>query len=287
MHTPHFDELAQTSLVLTKNYVQQAVCSPTRTSLLTGRRPDRTRVFDLYSYFRTVAANYTTIPEFFRLHGYETIGMGCARARAHTHTHARSLRCSCAWAPHASPVPARFMPVAFRAAAASSLSQAPTDCSCRRKIFHPGHASGGARAGSDDACCSWSNASAYFHAPNLGTRAPRTLSPAVHVVLSFTSRSACSVSVSLSVSLSRALSLCLPFVIVPTGAWSGTDVASTHSDGKAWFSVPGPLEAKFPLPDNQTADHAVQTLRALAEKHVAGAKKPWFVAVGFHKVRVR
>ena len=203
------------------------------------------------------------------------------------HTHARSLRCSCAWAPHASPVPARFMPVAFRAAAASSLSQAPTDCSCRRKIFHPGHASGAARAGSDDACCSWSNASAYFHAPNLGTRAPRTVSPAVHVVLSFTSRSACSVSVSLSVSLSRALSLCLPFVIVPTGAWSGTDVASTHSDGKAWFSVPGPLEAKFPLPDNQTADHAVQTLRALAEKHVAGAKKPWFVAVGFHKVRVR
>jgi hypothetical protein len=78
MHTPHFDELAQSSLVLTKNYVQQAVCSPTRTSLLTGRRPDRTRVFDLYSYFRTVAANYTTIPEFFRLHGYETIGMGCA-----------------------------------------------------------------------------------------------------------------------------------------------------------------------------------------------------------------
>ena len=92
---------------------------------------------------------------------------------------------------------------------------------------------------------------------------------------------------SLCLSLSRALSLCLPFVIVPTGAWSGTDVASTHSDGKAWFSVPGPLEAKFPLPDNQTADHAVQTLRALAEKHVAGAKKPWFVAVGFHKVRVR
>jgi iduronate 2-sulfatase len=79
MHTPNFDELAQSSLVLVKNYVQQAVCSPTRTSLLTGRRPDRTRVFDLYSYFRTVAANYTTIPEFFRLHGYETIGMGCAQ----------------------------------------------------------------------------------------------------------------------------------------------------------------------------------------------------------------
>lgn len=39
------------------------VCSPTRTSLLNGRRPDRTRVYDLYSYSRDVAANYTTIPQ--------------------------------------------------------------------------------------------------------------------------------------------------------------------------------------------------------------------------------
>ena len=44
LHTPFFDALAAKSLVLTKNYVQQAVCSPTRQSLLTGRRPDRTRV---------------------------------------------------------------------------------------------------------------------------------------------------------------------------------------------------------------------------------------------------
>lgn len=70
--------------------------------------------------------------------------------------------------------------------------------------------------------------------------------------------------------------------IAPAGVWSGSDVANTYSDGKAWYSVPGPLEAKHPLPDNQTADHAVETLKALAEKHVAGAK-PWFVAVGFHK----
>ena len=75
MHTPHLDALAKKSLVLTKNYVQQAVCSPTRTSLLTGRRPDRTFVYDLASYFRNVAANYTTIPEYFMQNGYQTIGM--------------------------------------------------------------------------------------------------------------------------------------------------------------------------------------------------------------------
>lgn len=76
MHTPNLKALAEKSLVLTKNYVQQAVCSPTRQSILTGRRPDRTRVYDLYVFFRDVAANYTTIPEFFRLAGYNTSGGG-------------------------------------------------------------------------------------------------------------------------------------------------------------------------------------------------------------------
>lgn len=76
MHTPNIEALAKRSLVLTKNYVQQAVCSPTRQSILTGRRPDRTRVYDLYVYFRDVAANYTTIPQWFRMHGYNMSGMG-------------------------------------------------------------------------------------------------------------------------------------------------------------------------------------------------------------------
>ena len=49
MITPHTDALARESLLLEKNYVQQAVCSPTRTSLLTGRRPDATQVWDLYT----------------------------------------------------------------------------------------------------------------------------------------------------------------------------------------------------------------------------------------------
>jgi iduronate 2-sulfatase len=76
MITPNLEKLSQTSLFLHKNYVQQAVCSPTRTSLLTSRRPDATRVWDLYSYFRDVAGNYTTIPQYFRQQGYDTYGMG-------------------------------------------------------------------------------------------------------------------------------------------------------------------------------------------------------------------
>jgi iduronate 2-sulfatase len=78
MLTPNIDKLAGMSLMCHKNYVQQAVCSPTRTSLLTSRRPDATRVWDLFSYFRTVGTggNFTTIPQLFREHGYYVQGQG-------------------------------------------------------------------------------------------------------------------------------------------------------------------------------------------------------------------
>ena len=74
MVTPHLDALASESTLFMKNYVQQAVCSPTRTSLLTGRRPDTTHVYDLYSYYRDISGNFTSLPEFFRLQGYHTVG---------------------------------------------------------------------------------------------------------------------------------------------------------------------------------------------------------------------
>ena len=76
MHTPNLDRLASKSMLLKRAYVQQAVCSPSRTSLMTGRRPDTTRVWDLDTYWRSVSGNFTTIPQYFKSHGYTSIGIG-------------------------------------------------------------------------------------------------------------------------------------------------------------------------------------------------------------------
>jgi len=76
MHTPNLDALAKRSLLLKRAYTQQAVCSPSRTALLTGRRPDTTHVYDLVHYFRNVGGNFTTLPEYFKLNGYTSVGMG-------------------------------------------------------------------------------------------------------------------------------------------------------------------------------------------------------------------
>ena len=76
MHTPNLDKLASRSLLLKRAHCQQAICSPSRTSLLTGRRPDTTHVYDLKHYWRIVGGNFTTIPQYFKQNGYISAGMG-------------------------------------------------------------------------------------------------------------------------------------------------------------------------------------------------------------------
>ena len=53
-----------------------ASCGPSRASLLTGRHPPSTRVFEEHTYWRNVSGNFMSIPQYFRHEGYLTIGMG-------------------------------------------------------------------------------------------------------------------------------------------------------------------------------------------------------------------
>ncbi|WP_461533077.1 sulfatase [Sinomicrobium sp.] len=74
--TPNIDKLASQGVVFNRAYCQQAVCAPSRTSLLTGLRPDSTQVWDLYTNFRDHMPEVVTLPQFFKDKGYYTVGYG-------------------------------------------------------------------------------------------------------------------------------------------------------------------------------------------------------------------
>ena len=75
--TPNIDRLARRGVTFTRAYCQQSVCTPSRTSFLTGLRPDTTKVYDNgRGDFRMLLPDVVTLPEFFRQQGYETRGLG-------------------------------------------------------------------------------------------------------------------------------------------------------------------------------------------------------------------
>uniref|UniRef100_A0A3Q0TBN7 Iduronate 2-sulfatase n=1 Tax=Amphilophus citrinellus TaxID=61819 RepID=A0A3Q0TBN7_AMPCI len=74
--SPNIDQLASKSQVFLNTFAQQAVCAPSRTSMLTSRRPDTTRLYDFNSYWRVHSGNYTTLPQYFKSQGYFTMSVG-------------------------------------------------------------------------------------------------------------------------------------------------------------------------------------------------------------------
>ena len=76
--TPNMDRIARQGVTFMRTYCQQAVCNPSRASLLTGLRPDATRVWDLQTEFRKTIPNAITLPQYFKENGYHTVGLGKA-----------------------------------------------------------------------------------------------------------------------------------------------------------------------------------------------------------------
>jgi arylsulfatase A-like enzyme len=74
--SPNIDRLARRGLLFESTYCQQAVCGPTRASLLSGVRPDTSKIYGNNTPVRKAMPRVTTLPEHFKNNGYETLSIG-------------------------------------------------------------------------------------------------------------------------------------------------------------------------------------------------------------------
>jgi iduronate 2-sulfatase len=74
--SPNIDRLAKRGVLFERAYCQQPLCNPSRTSLMTGLRPDTSGVTHNHVHFRTRNPEVVTLPQHFKNHGYESRAIG-------------------------------------------------------------------------------------------------------------------------------------------------------------------------------------------------------------------
>ncbi|MBU2945851.1 sulfatase [Zobellia uliginosa] len=74
--SPNLDKLASEGLQFNRAYCQQAICGPSRASVLTGLRPETSGIYHNYLKIRELHPDVVTLPQHFKNNGYESVYYG-------------------------------------------------------------------------------------------------------------------------------------------------------------------------------------------------------------------
>ncbi len=76
VQSPNLDRLAARGILFERAYCNQAVCAPSRNSLMTGSRPTTTGIYNLGTNFRAANPDAITLSQYFMRHGYRAEALG-------------------------------------------------------------------------------------------------------------------------------------------------------------------------------------------------------------------
>ncbi|RZF58329.1 sulfatase [Sphingobacterium corticibacterium] len=74
--TPNLDSLAAEGVWFEQAYCQYPLCNPSRSSLLTGKRPTTSGLYGNREWFNASFPDWISLPKYFKQHGYTTIRSG-------------------------------------------------------------------------------------------------------------------------------------------------------------------------------------------------------------------
>lgn len=76
VQTPNIDALAKRGVLFSNAHCAAPLCNPSRTALLTGRRPSRTGIYNNDQYWRPNIPDAVSLPAHFKNNGYHVAGVG-------------------------------------------------------------------------------------------------------------------------------------------------------------------------------------------------------------------
>ncbi|MEQ8837000.1 MAG: sulfatase-like hydrolase/transferase, partial [Lacipirellulaceae bacterium] len=105
VQTPNMDRLAKRGVVFSNAHCAAPLCGPSRAAIFSGMQPFHSGVFNNQQQIRKLKPDLVLLPQYFKNHGYRTLGTGKLMHRKFKDLYDESFFTEQRWSPYADKYP--------------------------------------------------------------------------------------------------------------------------------------------------------------------------------------